>query len=207
VIEVQFDDEADAFRNINTREELKRRMSGIVQAVSCIDGYDPDALRVDKALAAIRACLVPVTQTETVAVRDSLQRVLAQEIVPQINVPGHDNSAMDGYAVRSSDLKEKTALRQIGTAFAGKPFEGTVGAGQCVRVMTGAVMPRGADTGRRPGSLQRRPGRSPFPQGRKRDRTCAPPEKTSRLAWRCCIPDIQCRAADLGLIASLGIAT
>src|SRR6185503_9863958 len=121
-------------------------MSTLEQVVSCLDGYDPDALRVDKAGAAIRACLVPVTQTESVAVRDALGRVLAQEIVPQINVPGHDNSAMDGYAVRHSDLKEETTLRQVGTAFAGKPFQGMVSAGECVRVMTGAVMPQGADT-------------------------------------------------------------
>ena len=59
----------------------------IAQAVSCLDGYDPDALRVDKAGEAIRACLTPVTQAETVAIRESLGRVLAQEIVPQINVP------------------------------------------------------------------------------------------------------------------------
>ena len=88
-------------------------MSSIAQAVSCIDGYDPDALRVDKALAAIRACLVPVTETESVAIRDALGRVLAQDIVPRINVPGHDNSAMDGYAVRFADLKDDTVLRQM----------------------------------------------------------------------------------------------
>ena len=65
-------------------------MNSIAQAVSCIDGYDPDALRVDKALAAIRACLTPVTEMESVAIRDALGRVLAQEIIPGINVPGKD---------------------------------------------------------------------------------------------------------------------
>ena len=75
-------------------------MSGILQTVSCLDGYDPDALRVDKAVEAIRACLTPISQTETVPVREALGRILAQEIVPDIDVPAHDNSAMDGYAVR-----------------------------------------------------------------------------------------------------------
>ena len=80
-------------------------------------------------------------------VREALGRVLAQEIVPAINVPAHDNSAMDGYAVRFSDLsKHDTRLEEIGTALAGSPFKGKVGAGQCVRVMTGAVMPEGTDT-------------------------------------------------------------
>ena len=66
-------------------------MSMLEQVVSCLDGYDPDALRVDKAGAAIRACLAPIAEAQTVAIRDALGRVLAQEIVPRINVPGHDN--------------------------------------------------------------------------------------------------------------------
>ena len=67
--------------------------------------------------------------------------------MPSINVPAHDNSAMDGYAVRFSDLKPgETALTEIGTALAGRAFRGKVGAGECVRVMTGAVMPAGTDT-------------------------------------------------------------
>ena len=128
-------------------------MTTIAQAVSCLDGYDPDALRVDKAGEAIRACLAPVQGSERVPVREALGRVLAQEIVPAINVPGHDNSAMDGFAVRSSDFrKAETTLKQIGAALAGKPFSGSVGAGECVRVMTGAVMPQGGH-GRGAGSL------------------------------------------------------
>ena len=97
-------------------------MSTIAQVVSCLDGYDPDALRVDKAGEAIRACLSPVTQTETVAIRDALGRVLAQEIVPRFNVPGHDNSAMDCYAFVFR-FKLGTKKRNIcvnGTAYAGK---------------------------------------------------------------------------------------
>ena len=97
-------------------------MTSLAQTVSCIDGYDPDALHVDKARAAILACITPVSQAESVPVRDALGRVLAQEIVPAINVPAHDNSAMDGYAVRFSDLERP--LKEIGTALAGKPFGG-----------------------------------------------------------------------------------
>ena len=116
----------------------------IAQTVSCLDGYDPDALRVDKAREAIRSCLSPMTETEKVPVREALGRVLAEDIVPHINVPAHDNSAMDGYAVRFSDIDKP--LKEIGTALAGKPFAGQMGPGECVRIMTGAVMPAGADT-------------------------------------------------------------
>jgi molybdopterin molybdotransferase len=123
-------------------------VSDIARIVSCIDGYDPDALHVEKARAAIRACLAPIAVSELVPLRTSLGRVLAEDIVPSIDVPGHDNSAMDGYAVRSADLKSdaECVVEEIGTALAGRPYQGSVGAGQCVRVMTGAVLPSGADT-------------------------------------------------------------
>src|SRR3954470_18855096 len=119
----------------------------LLETISCLDGYDPNALRVDKARQAILSCLSPVAEIDSVKVREALGRVLAQEIVPTINVPSHDNTAMDGYALRFSDLTpSETRLEELGTALAGRPFKGNVGAGQCVRVMTGAVMPAGTDT-------------------------------------------------------------
>ncbi len=63
-----------------------------------------------------------------------------------INVPAHDNSAMDGYAVRFDDLATKTRLKVAGTAFAGTPFQGPAGPGEAVRIMTGAMIPDGTDT-------------------------------------------------------------
>ena len=182
-------------------------MSTIAQLVSCLDDYDPEALRVDKASEAIRACLTPIAASERVPVREALGRVLAQDIVPQINVPGHDNSAMDGYAVRFSDLTSKeTNLRQIGTAFAGKPFQGKVAAGECVRVMTGAVMPQGTDT-----VVIQELCRA------EHDRVAVPPGQKSGQNVRAAGEDLKAgvpvlkagqpvRAAELGLIASLGIA-
>src|SRR5256885_13357828 len=99
----------------------------ISQVVSCLDGYDPDALHVDKAREAMRACIRPISETQTLPIRQSLGRVLAQEVVPAINVPSHDNSAMDGYAVRIADIGEP--LTEIGTALAGKPFK--IGRASC----------------------------------------------------------------------------
>ena len=186
-------------------------MSSIAQVVSCLDDYDPGALRVDKAGEAIRACLTPLTQTETVAIRDSLGRVLAQEIVPQINVPGHDNSAMDGYAVRFSDLnasieiKEKN-LRQIGVAFAGKPFQGTVGPGECVRVMTGAVMPQGADSVVVQEVCRVDADRISVPAGQKAGQNVRSAGEDLKAGVAVLRPGQPLRAAELGLMASLGIA-
>jgi len=123
-------------------------MNKIAEVVSCLDGYDPNALHVDKAREAIRACLTPVADRERVATRAALGRVLAEDVVPGFDVPAHDNSAMDGYALRAADLHRDgdTRLEEIGTALAGRPYKGKVGAGECVRVMTGAVMPAGTDT-------------------------------------------------------------
>jgi len=138
----------------------------ISQVVSCLDGYDPDALHVDKAREAMRACIAPLSETETLPIRDALGRVLMQEIVPAINVPAHDNSAMDGYAVRFADIE--SSLTEIGSALAGKPFAGSVGLGQCVRIMTGAVMPAGTDTVVIQEVVKREGNRIVVPPGQKR---------------------------------------
>ena len=180
----------------------------IAQVVSCLEGYDPDALRVDKAGAAIRACLTPITELETVAIRDSLGRVLAQDIVPRINVPGHDNSAMDGYAVRSADLSlsKDVSLKEIGSAFAGKIFQGTVGAGECVRVMTGAVMPQGADSVVVQEVCRADQDRISVPAGQKAGQNVRAAGEDLKAGVTVLHPGQPVRAAELGLMASLGIA-
>jgi molybdopterin molybdotransferase len=183
-------------------------MGSLAQAVSCIDGYDPDALRVDTALAAIRACLSTVAETETVAVRAALGRVLAQDIVPQINVPGHDNSAMDGWAVRSADLGSgsEVRLREVGKAFAGKAFAGLVGPGECVRVMTGAVMPPGADTVVVQEICRAERDQVAIPPGQKAGQNVRAAGEDLQAGVAVLRPGQPVRAAELGLIASLGIA-
>lgn len=151
VTEVLFDD-ADAFRNINTLDELRAldtvKVPRLADVVSCLSAYDPDALPVRDAQRIIREFVTPVRATEMVALRAALGRVLAADIISPINVPAHDNSAMDGYALRGSDLPAEAParLRVIGTAYAGRAFGGTPQLGECVRIMTGAVMPAGCDS-------------------------------------------------------------
>ena len=118
------------------------------QIASCVSGYDPKALTVDAAQAFIAQLVPHVDTVERVALRASLGRVLAHDIVSAINVPAHDNSAMDGYALRGSDLaaSSDTLLRVVGTGFAGTAYAGAVASGDCVRIMTGAVMPANLDT-------------------------------------------------------------
>ena len=119
----------------------------IAQA-SCADDYDPNSMPVAKARAFIHQFLEPVQGVLRVPVRDALGRVLAEDVISPVDVPAHRNSAMDGWALRAADAKADadTVLEEIGASFAGRPFAGKVGPGQCVRIMTGGVVPEGADT-------------------------------------------------------------
>ncbi len=183
-------------------------MTSIAKIVSCLDDYDPQALRVERARDAIRACLVPIAVNERVHVRAALGRVLAEDVVSTIDVPAHDNAAMDGYAVRHADLApdDDTRLQVAGEAFAGRGFGGALGAGQCVRVMTGAVMPAGADTVviqedvRIEGSTAVIPPRQKAGQNR---RLAGEDLAHGRVVLRAGQP---VRPAELGLLASLGLA-
>jgi molybdopterin molybdotransferase len=118
------------------------------QIASCVAGYDPNALSVANAQEFIRRFVPRVGAVEKLAIRSALGRVLAADVVSGIDVPSHDNSAMDGYALRGADLAADapTALCVAGTGYAGAAYDGTVAPGECVRIMTGAVMPAGLDT-------------------------------------------------------------
>lgn len=119
-----------------------------LRELSCADDYDPNSMPVAKARELIASFLTPVAAIERVHLRNALGRVLSEDIVSPLAVPGHDNSAMDGYALRFADLRPdgETVLKRVGESFAGKPWPGAIGAGECVRIFTGGVMPQGADT-------------------------------------------------------------
>jgi len=87
-------------------------------------------------------------ETESVALDQGLNRVLASDVLSPIDVPAADNSAMDGFAFRGTELSSGplTQLMVVGTVFAGAPFTGSLAAGQCLKIMTGALMPSQCDT-------------------------------------------------------------
>ena len=123
-------------------------MTTTIRELSCADDYDPNSMPVDKARDFISKVLTPITTTERLQIRAALGRVIAEDIVSPLDVPGHDNSAMDGWAYRHADLVEGdvTVMKRVGTSYAGKPYLGAVGKGECARIFTGAVMPTGCDT-------------------------------------------------------------
>jgi len=106
----------------------------------------PGLLPFEQALSNMLAAITPIEDIEQVNVEDAYNYVLAQDILSPLNVPGHDNSAMDGYAFSLKSLVNNKTLTLVGRSMAGAPFQGTCGLGQCVRIMTGAKMPADCDT-------------------------------------------------------------
>lgn len=156
--------------------------------------------------------LVNASDIETVPLDQAINRILAKDLLSPINVPAADNSAMDGFAFDGKCLDTNAAeisLRVIGTAFAGKPYEGKIGAGECLKIMTGALMPSACDT--------------VIPQEftTAQNETCIVFSQSQLKRGenrRLCGEDLQAgkpaiaagrllRPSDLGLAASLGIAT
>ena len=166
-------------------------------------------LSVAEARQAIAAALKPITEVETVGLAVALGRILAADVISPIDVPAHDNSAMDGYALRGSELRvdAPTVLRPIATVFAGMPFDGPIGLGECVRIMTGAVMPPGLDsvvpqelcTVRDDGAVVIPPGTLQPGENRRRQGEDLTRGRPAVQAGRVLRP------ADIGLIASLGL--
>ncbi|MDE2625566.1 MAG: molybdopterin molybdotransferase MoeA [Burkholderiales bacterium] len=113
-----------------------------------VAGYDPKSLPVAQAREFIDRLVPRVQAVEMLALRSALGRVLARDIVSDFDVPAHDNSAMDGYALRGAELSATaaTVLQVAGSGFAGQADLASAAPGQCVRIMTGAVMPPGLDT-------------------------------------------------------------
>ena len=121
--------------------------ASIAEIAARLQGYDPQALSADGVGEFLAQLVAPVRASEQVDVLAALGRVLASDLVSPISVPPHDNSAMDGYALAGSELAAGALqLEVVGTALAGKAWQGEVRPGHCVKIMTGAIMPAGLDT-------------------------------------------------------------
>ena len=122
-------------------------MKTVAQIAAELQGYDPQALAADDVLRFLAKLVAPVQEVSNVPLFEALGRVLAADVISPFDVPPHDNSAMDGYAFDGQQITDAPlTLQVVGTAFAGKAWQGTVLPGQCVKIMTGAIMPIGLDT-------------------------------------------------------------
>ena len=122
-------------------------MKSIEDIAAALQGYDPQALSVQQVGEFLQQLVQAVRDTEVLPLFDALDRVLAQDVMSPINVPPHNNSAMDGYAFDGAQLSDKALhLRVVGTALAGRAWQGRLQAGECLKIMTGAILPEGMDT-------------------------------------------------------------
>ncbi len=125
-------------------------MKSIDDIAAALQGYDPQALSVSQVNAFLAELVQPVSadDSQDVFLFDALGRVLAQDVISPISVPAHNNSAMDGFAFDAAQLQtdQPLSLRVVGTALAGKAWQGKVNAGECLKIMTGAILPDGLDT-------------------------------------------------------------
>jgi molybdopterin molybdotransferase len=163
-------------------------------------------LTVAGALAEIEARVAPVVETETVPLSAAAGRILARDIIATMNIPPHDNSAVDGYAVAHADLipDRDTVLPVTGRAAAGHPLDRPARRGEAIRIFTGAPMPEGTDTvmmqedcAVEEGRVRLKPGIRPGANRRHAGEDIAEGEVVLPVGQRL-------RAPDLGLGAALG---
>ena len=178
-----------------------------ITEASCADDYDPNSMPVAKARAFIHTFLSPVKGIARVPLRSALGRVLAEDIISPVNVPAHVNSAMDGWTLRCEDLAENPSavFTEIGASFAGQPFAGAVGKGQCVRIFTGGVVPEGCNAVVMQEKAQAEAKSITFSAGVKLGQNVRYAGEDLKAGAVALAKGRIVRPAELGLLASLGI--
>lgn len=178
------------------------------EVITCDSEYDPNAKTVDEAIEIIRQGTSTLEGFERSFIGDALGRVLAAPVTAPVDVPPHRNSAMDGYAVNAEALPAEgdVELKVIGKSLAGHPFEGEVKAGECVRIMTGAMMPEGTDTSVMQEYVEQNGDMATIPCPQKAGANVRYPGEDMKAGDEVLLPGRELTAADLGLLASMGQA-
>jgi len=133
-------------RVISSPMTKKITLKDLSNEPGCLAEYDPNAMQIESAKKLIGSFIKPIKETETIKLLDSLNRVLAVNLVSPINVPNYDNSAMDGFGFNICSLKNTKKLKVKDTVLAGKPIKFSVKVGEAIQIMTGGKIPKGVDT-------------------------------------------------------------
>ncbi len=179
----------------------------LVKDFSCMDDYDPNSLPADVALETIKSSLSVIRGSEKVAVRSALNAVLDEDIQSSMNVPSGINSAMDGYAIYATDIPTDgiKELRVVGTSWAGKPFDHKITPGECARIMTGGILPSGTDTVIIQESVEREADLIKIDADNRLGDNVRQAGEDIAMGDLVLPKGARLTAADLGLLASLGI--
>ena len=167
----------------------------------------PPLLSIDAALARIKDAITPVAGSEKVVLKNALGRVLSESVYSPINSPHDRNSAMDGYAFSSKDINhdQPFTLSLVGTSWAGRPFNGLLQSGQCIRIFTGAVLPAQADSVIMQELVQATGQTIHFPANTPSRQYIREIGEDIKQGSSLCVHPKKLNAIDLGLLASAGI--
>ena len=177
-----------------------------IKAQKAAGGHDTPAIPLEEARQRILEAVSALDDEETLGLHQALHRVLAEAVAAKVDVPAHTNSAMDGYAMRGADVGQPGArLKLIGQSFAGHPYDGTVGEGECVRIMTGAVVPEGADTVIMQEQAERDGEQVTFQKDAKTGANVRPAGEDLQRGQTALHPGRWLTSADLGVLASVGV--
>jgi molybdopterin molybdotransferase len=143
---------------------------------------------------------------ETVRLAAALDRVLAGAVRASIDVPGFDNSAMDGYALRAADSAPGARLRVVGESRAGAPADRAIGSGEACAISTGAAIPVGADSVVRVEDTRRDGEMVELAVGVEVGRSVRPAGEDVRAGDRVLAPGSRLGVAELGVLAAIGCA-
>ncbi len=187
-------------------DSATRLAPDVAAAAACCDDHDPTSLSCEEALNRILEAVTPIVGSERVHLRGALGRVLAAPVVARADVPAHPNSAMDGYAINADDLPTSGSaeLPVVGASFAGKPYRERLARGTAVRIMTGAVVPDGADTILIQERVAEHDGRIRFDGEHQRGQHVRHIGEDVKRGTEVLGAGRRLTAADLGVIASLG---
>ncbi len=164
---------------------------------------------VEQAKRIISEAVIPLAETEKVPLKEALYRILAEDIISPINVPAHDNAAMDGYAFSAQqlDLSKPLSLKIVGSVFAGHPFKGTISLNECVQIMTGAFIPQGCDTVVQQENITLHDKTITIPANNvQMGENVRPCGEDIKIGTTCQKKGTLIKPANLGFLASIGIA-
>lgn len=166
----------------------------------------PGLLPFTQAIENMLSQIAPVTEMLTLDITQAMNYVLAQNIASPLNVPNHDNSAMDGYAFALDSLHQSKTLTLVGRSMAGAPYEGTCKLGECVRIMTGAKMPTDCDSVEMQENVQASDNDITFLKEKELGSHVRKAGEDIQSGQKVLTKGHKLSAVDIGILASLGIS-
>lgn len=167
----------------------------------------PGLLPFENALARMLEQITPITETLELPIKEALNYVLAEKVLSPLNVPPHDNSAMDGYAFSLASLEKSKTLTLVGRSMAGAPYQGECKLGECIRIMTGAKMPVCCDSVEMQENCQVEGEQITFLKEKQLGSHVRNAGEDIQLNQQVLEKGHRLTAVDIGVLASLGVAT